>query len=84
MSHEYLVGKAFLQDTRETQLSSFVLTFCIPVMCRAHALLYGMLSRKIPTKTSLFFNNLSLHIFSLYHTTLKIKFHNKYRVQKIE
>ena len=28
-----------------------VLTFRIPVMCRAHALLRGMLTRKLPAKT---------------------------------
>ena len=35
-------------------------------------------------KNSSVFNCLSLHTLSLYHTTLTIKSHNKYKVQKIE
>ena len=62
---ECLAGRPFLRDTRETQLSPFVLTLRILVMCRAHALLRGMLSREIPAKTSLVFNSLSLHTHSL-------------------
>ena len=31
-----------------------------------------------------YFNCLSLHTFSHYHTTLTINFHNKYKVHKIE
>ena len=77
-------GRPYPQDTRETQLSPSVLTFRIPVMCRAHALLRGMLSHEIPAKTSSIFNSLSLHTLFFYHTTLTIKSHNKYRVQKIE
>ena len=65
MSHGYLAGRPYPQDTRETQLSPSVLTLRIPVMCRAHALLRGMLSREIPTKTSSVFNSLSLHTLSL-------------------
>ena len=84
MSCECLVGRPYLRDTRETQLSPSVLTLHILVMCRAHALLRGMLSREIPAKTSSIFNNLSLHTLSPYHTTLTIKSHNKYKVQKIE
>ena len=84
MSCECLAGRPYLQDTRETQLSPSVLTLRILVMCRAHALLRGMLSREIPAKTSSIFNNLSLRILSPYHTTLTIKSHNKYKVQKIE
>ena len=34
-------------------------------MCKAHALLHGILSREIPTKTYSVFNNLSLHTLSL-------------------
>ena len=59
-------------------------TLLILVMCKAHASLRGKLSCKILTKTSSIFNCLSLHTFSLYHTTLTNKSHNKYRVQKIE
>ena len=84
MSRGCLPGRLYPRDTRETQLSPSVLTLRIPVMCRAHALLRGMLSREIPVKTSSVFNSLSLHTHSLYHTTLTIKSHNKYRVQKIE
>ena len=84
MSCRCLVGRSYPRDTHETQLFPFVLTLHIPVMCRAHALLCGMLSHEIPAKTSSVFNSLSLHTLSLYHTTLTIKSHNKYRVQKIE
>ena len=77
-------GKPYLQVTRKIQLSPSVLTLRIPVMCRAHASLCRMLSRKLPAKTSLVFNSLSFHTLSLYHTTLTIKSHNKYRVQMIE
>ena len=53
------------RDTRETQLSPSVLTLRIPVMCRAHALLRGMLRREMLAKTSSVFNSLSLHTLSL-------------------
>ena len=39
--------------SRETQLSPSILTFHIPVMCRAYASFRGMLSREIPAKTLL-------------------------------
>ena len=61
-----------------------ILTLRIPVMCRAHASFRGMLSRELPAKTLQSSICLSLRTFSLSHTTLTIKFHNKYRVQKIE
>ena len=64
---ECLVGRPYSRDTCETQLSPYVLTLRIPVMCRAHALLYGMLSHEIPAKTSLVFNSLSFHTLSLSH-----------------
>ena len=78
------MGRPYSPDTRETQLSLSVLTLRIPVMCKAYALLRGMLSHEIPTKTSSVFSSLSLHTLSLYYTTFTIKSHNKYRVQKIE
>ena len=84
MFHECLAGRPYPRATRETQLSPSVLTLRILVMCKAHASLRGMLSHELPTKTSSIFNCLSLHTFSLYHTTLTNKSHNKYRVQKIE
>ena len=84
MSRWCLVGRSYPRDTRETQLSPSILTLHILVMCRAHALLCRILSREIPAKISSVFNSLSLHTLSLYHTTLTIKSHNKYRVQKIE
>ena len=84
MSRGCLARKPYLRDTRETQLSPSILSLHIPVMCKAHALLHGMLSHEIPAKASSIFNRLSLHTLSLYHTTLTIKSHNKYRVQKIE
>ena len=46
-------GKVYPRDTRETQLSPSILTFRIPVMCRAHASFRGMLSRELPVKTLL-------------------------------
>ena len=44
---------AYLHNTRETQLSPFVLTLHIQVMCRVHALFRGMLSRELFMKTLL-------------------------------
>ena len=61
MSHGCLTGRPYSRDIHETQLSPSVLTLCILVMCRAQALLRGMLSREILAKTSLVFNSLSLH-----------------------
>ena len=43
--------RPYLQATRETQLSLFVLTLSIPVMCRANASFCGMLIHELPTKT---------------------------------
>ena len=37
MFRECLVGRPYPRDTYETQLSPSVLTFRIPVMCKAHA-----------------------------------------------
>ena len=53
MFHRCLAGRPYPWDTRETHLSPFILTLCIPVMCRAHASFRGMLSREIPAKTLL-------------------------------
>ena len=65
-----------------------VLTFHIPVMCKAHASFRRMLSRELSAKTLQFSICLSLHTLSLSlslsHTTFTIKSHNKYRVQKIK
>ena len=61
-----------------------VLTLCIPVMCRAHASFRRMLNRELPGKTLQSSICLSLHTLSFSYTTLTIKSHNKYRVQKIE
>ena len=62
-----------------------VLTFHIPVMCKAYALFHEMLSRELPAKTILVFNYLeSSHTHSLSHITLTNKSHMKYRVHKIE
>ena len=84
MYRKCLTGRPYSRNTHESQLSPSILTLHIPVMCRAHALLHGMLSREIHEKTSSVFNSLSFHTLSLYHITLTIKSHNKYRVQKIE
>ena len=53
MFRECLTGRPYLRATRETQLSLSVLTFRIPVMCKAHASFRGMLSRELPAKTLL-------------------------------
>ena len=45
--------RPYPRDTREIQLSSSILTLRIPVMCKAHASLHGMLSRELPTRTLL-------------------------------
>ena len=45
-----LAGRPYLQDTRETQLSPFVQTLHIPIMCKAHASLCGKLSRETPAR----------------------------------
>ena len=60
------------------------LTLCIPVMCKAHASFCGMLSCELPVKTLQSSICLSLHFLSLSHTTLTIKSHIKYKVQKIK
>ena len=75
--------------TRETLAKTSclhpVLTFRIPVMCRAHASLRGKLTCELPRKTTLVFNCLkSSHSLSLSYTTLTNKTHMKYRVHKIE
>ena len=75
LTHELLAKHSYIHP---------ILTLRIPVMCRAHASFRGMLSRKLPAKTLQSSIFLSLHILSLSHTTLTIKFHIKYRVQKIE
>ena len=62
-----------------------VLTLHIPVMCRAHASLRGMLTCELPAKTlqpSICLE--SSHSLSLTYTTLTNKSHMKYKVQKIE
>ena len=63
-----------------------VLTLRIPVMCKAYASFHGMLSHELLVKTlhSSICLSLHTHTHSLSHTTLTIKFHNKYRVQKIK
>ena len=78
-----LAGRPYPRDTRETQLSSSVLTLCIPIMCRVDASFRGMLSHEILAKTLMSSIAWVFTLF-LYHTTLTIKSHNKYRVQKIE
>ena len=65
MSRGCLAGRPYPRDTCETQLSPFVLTLRIPVMCRAHALLRGILSREILAKTSSVFNSFIFHTLSL-------------------
>ena len=48
-----LAGRPYPRDTRETQLSPSILTLRIPVMCKAHASLRGMLSHELPSRTLL-------------------------------
>ena len=85
MSHGCLTGRPYSQVTCKTQLSPSILTLCIPVMCRAHALLRGMLSREIPRENLFSLQWLkSSHSLFLYHAILTIESHNKYKLQKIE
>ena len=65
MSCRCLAGRPYPRYTHKTKLSPSILTFRIPVMCRAYALLCRMLSREIPAKNSSVFNSLSLHTLSL-------------------
>ena len=52
-------------------------------LCRAYASFRRILSRELPAKTLL--SSIAwVFTLSLYHTTLTIKSHNKYKVQKIE
>ena len=60
-----------------------VLTLRIPIMCRAHASLHGMLTRELPVKT-LQSSMPWVFTFSLSHTSLTNKSHMKYKVQNIE
>ena len=61
------------------------LTLCIPVMCRAHISLCGMLTRELSAKTLQSSICLEFsHSLFLTHTTLTNKAHHKYRVRKIE
>ena len=75
--------------TREifTKTSCFhpVLTLRIPVMCRAHASLHGMLTHELLTKTlQSSMPWVFTHSLSHTHTSLTNKSHMKYRIQKIE
>ena len=65
MFYEYLVGRPYLRVTRETQLSSSILTLHILVMCRAHASFHRMLSRELSAKTLQSSICLSRHTLSL-------------------
>ena len=83
MFRGYLARRPYSKDTYENQLSPSIMILRIPVICWAHASLRRKASHELPAKTSLVFNCLkSSH--SLTHTTLTIKSHIKYRVQKIE
>ena len=84
MFRECLARMPYAQVTRETQLSPSILTLRIPVMCKTHASFREMLSRELPIKTLQSSICLSHHSLSLSLTTLTIKSHNKYMVQKIE
>ena len=64
-------------------LTLSILTLRIPIMCKAHASLRRMLSHEIPAR-NLLPSIAWVFTHSLSHTTLTIKSHNKYRVQKIE
>ena len=81
MFREYLAGRPYLRATRETQLSQSVLTLRILVMCKAHASFHEMLSRENSSVFNLLASSLPL---SLFLSTLTIKSHNKYKVEKIE
>ena len=61
-----------------------VLTLCIPIMCKAHASLCGMLTCELLAKTLQSSMPWVFTPLSLSHTTLTNKSHMKYRVQNIE
>ena len=50
MFRECLVGRLYSRATHETQLSPSVLTFRIPIMCKAHASFCRILNCEIPAK----------------------------------
>ena len=78
-----LVGRPYLRDTCEAQLSPSCPDSSHSSMCKSHESLHRMLSCEIPAKT-LQSSIASVFTLSLYHTTLTVKSHNKYKVQKIE
>ena len=83
MFRGYHAGRPYPRDTRKNQLSPSAMTLRISVMCWAHASLRRKATCELPAKTSLVFNCLeSSHYLS--HTTLTIKSHIKYRIQKIK
>ena len=51
---ECFAGRPYSLATHETQLSPFVLTLCIAVICRARASFHEMLSHELLVKTILF------------------------------
>ena len=56
MFRGYLTGKPYSRDTRKNQLSPFVMTFRILVMCWAHTSLRGKSTHELPSKIALVFN----------------------------
>ena len=68
---EYLTGRPYSWDTRKNQLSPFVMSLRIPIMCWAHASLHWKASRELPGKNSLLFT--LPWVFTLFLT------HNPYK-----
>ena len=79
-----LAGRLYLRDTRENQLSPSCPDSShsnhVHGTCITSQDAYSQATRE---NTSVF-NSLSLHTFSLSHTSLTNKSHMKYRLQKIE
>ena len=63
---ECFAGRPYPRNTRENQLSQFVMTLRIPIMCWAHASLREKSSRELLAKTPLIFDE--SWIFTLSHT----------------
>ena len=61
---ECFAGRPYPRNTRENQLSQFVMTLHIPVMCWAHASLREKSSRELPVKTPLIFDESWIFTFS--------------------
>ena len=84
MFHRYLTGRPYSQDTRENQLSPSCPDSSHSSNVQGTCFTSWEAYLRATHENTLVFNALSLHTFSLLHTTFTNKSHMKYRVQKIE